>query len=32
MTINDNKIIFGHSPDADDAFMFFAMERKYVEI
>ena len=32
MAINDNKIIFGHSPDADDAFMFFAMERKYVQI
>ena len=32
MTINDNKIIFGHSPDADDAFMFYAMEKKYVEI
>ncbi|HJP27765.1 MAG TPA: MqnA/MqnD/SBP family protein [Dehalococcoidia bacterium] len=32
MTINDNTIIFGHSPDADDAFMFFAMEKKYIEI
>ena len=32
MTINDNQIIFGHSPDVDDAFMFFAMEKKYVEI
>lgn len=32
MTINDNTIIFGHSPDADDAFMFYAMEKKYVEI
>lgn len=32
MTINDNNIIFGHSPDADDAFMFFAMEKKIVEI
>ena len=32
MTINDKKIIFGHSPDADDAFMFYAMEKKYVEI
>ncbi|MBT4125541.1 MAG: ABC transporter substrate-binding protein [Chloroflexi bacterium] len=32
MTINDNNITFGHSPDADDAFMFFAMEEKIVEI
>lgn len=32
MTINDNKIIFGHSPDADDAFMFYAMEKKFIEI
>ncbi|NQW19831.1 MAG: ABC transporter substrate-binding protein [Chloroflexi bacterium] len=32
MTINENRIIFGHSPDADDAFMFYAMENKYVEI
>ena len=32
MTINDKKIIFGHSPDADDAFMFYAMEKKYIEI
>ena len=32
MTINDNTIIFGHSPDADDAFMFYAMEKKIVEI
>jgi 1,4-dihydroxy-6-naphthoate synthase len=32
MTINDNTITFGHSPDADDAFMFFAMEKKIVEI
>ena len=32
MTINDNTIMFGHSPDADDAFMFFAMEKKIVEI
>ena len=23
MTINDNTIIFGHSPDADDAFMYY---------
>lgn len=32
MTINDNTIMFGHSPDADDAFMFFAMEKGIVEI
>jgi len=32
MTINNNTIIFGHSPDADDAFMFYAMEKKIVEI
>ena len=32
MTINDDKIIFGHSPDADDAFMFYALEKGLVEI
>ena len=32
MTIRDNTIIFGHSPDADDAFMFYAMEKKIVGI
>ncbi|MBN4059445.1 hypothetical protein JYT32_00850 [Dehalococcoides mccartyi] len=32
MIIKDNKIIFGHSPDADDAFMFYAMEKKIIEI
>jgi len=32
MTINNNEIVFGHSPDADDAFMFYAMEYKHVEI
>ncbi|MDP6667834.1 MAG: ABC transporter substrate-binding protein [Dehalococcoidia bacterium] len=32
MTISDNTIIFGHSPDADDAFMFYAMEKKFVGI
>ena len=32
MTIHDSKIIFGHSPDADDAFMFYALEKGLVEI
>ena len=32
MTIRDNTIVFGHSPDADDAFMFYAMEKKIVGI
>tara|TARA_B100000029_G_scaffold431633_1_gene443337 strand:- start:1220 stop:2071 length:852 start_codon:yes stop_codon:yes gene_type:complete len=32
MAIKDNTLIFGHSPDADDAFMFYAMEQKFVEI
>ena len=30
--IENNTIVFGHSPDADDAFMFYAMEKKQVEI
>ncbi len=32
MTINDKTLVFGHSPDADDAFMFYAMEKGFVEI
>ncbi|MDA1280575.1 MAG: ABC transporter substrate-binding protein [Chloroflexi bacterium] len=32
MTINEKTIIFGHSPDADDAFMFYAMEKRIVKI
>ena len=28
----DNEIVFGHSPDADDAFMFYALAKEHVTI
>ena len=31
MTINDNTIVFGHSPDADDAFMFFGFAQGAID-
>ncbi len=29
---DDNEIVFGHSPDADDAFMFYALAKEFVTI